>query len=574
MLHVKGESVKMRAYRIVILCYVSVISSLVIAQPEQYKTLTLNERQVCDVELLLNGGFEPLQGFMGQRDYNSVVEHMRLADNTVWPIPIVLDIKSELAASLQVGSLLKLYDRDTTALAILTVSDIWKPNKQKEAELVYGTTNTEHPGVKYLLQQTQEYYIGGTLKALELPAHYDFTQLRKTPAELKAYFKQQGYDKIVAFQTRNPMHRAHVELTRRAGRELGAHILIHPAVGPTKPDDIDYFTRVRGYKKLLSYYPENAVTLSLLPLAMHMAGPREALLHAIIRKNYGCTHFVVGRDHAGPGKDSTGKDFYGPYQAQELVAQYAQEIGITPVFFKEMLYLPDEDVYKPADQIEPGVKVWSLSGTQLRNLLRTGGEIPSWFSYPEIVRELHKSYPSRAKQGLTIFLTGLSGSGKSTLANALALALRELQYKSISLLDGDELRAHLTSELGFSKEHRSLNVRRTGFVAREITKSKGIAICSLIAPYQQDRAYNRTMIESVGNYIEVFISTPLQICEERDVKGLYAKARAGIIPQFTGINDPYEQPVNPELTIDTSKLTIQEALDSILSYLKQEQYIL
>lgn len=535
--------------------------------------ITLTQRQVCDLELLLNGGFAPLEGFMDSTEYNGVVNEMRLPDGTVWPMPIVLDVSEKVVQRISGADTVVLCDAEETILAYMSVSEIWQPNRLLEAEKVYGTTDCAHPGVAYVLKETGDYYIGGKVTKVTMPKHYDFLSLRKTPAELKAYFQEKGYDKVVAFQTRNPMHRAHVELTRRASKEVGAHLLLHPVVGMTKPGDVDHFTRVKCYRNLLKYYPENSVTLSLLPISMRMAGPKEALWHAIIRKNYGATHFIVGRDHAGPGKDSKGVDFYSPYAAQELVKKYSKEIGIEVVPFKEMVYVKEDDNYQPSDEIIKGKTVMNVSGTQLRKMLRDGLEIPSWFTYPEVITELRKVFPARPQQGFTIFLTGLPASGKSTIANALSVKLMEIQDRPVTLLDGDLVRTHLSSELTLSKAHRSLNVQRVGFVASEITKNRGAAICALIAPFEADRLINRKLIENNGNYIEVYVNTPQAECERRDPKGMYAKAREGKISGFTGIDGSYEAPQNPELIIDTTNTTISEAVDLIVNYLITERFI-
>ncbi len=532
----------------------------------------LTQRQMCDLELVMNGGFAPLTGFLKKIDYDSVVENMRLADGAVWPMPITLDVSEEAVKKIHEDNVLELRSPDGTLMATMAVEDAWQPDKAKEALCVYGTTSLEHPGVAYLMNKTKGYYVGGAVTKVAMPTYYDFVDIRRTPQELKAYFQDNGIYKVIAFQTRNPMHRAHLELTYRAAKNVGAHLLIHPVVGLTKPGDVDYRTRVRCYKKLMAHYPQGTATLSLLPLAMRMAGPREALWHALIRKNYGCTHFIIGRDHAGPGSFSNGVPFYGPYDSQDLVMKYAVEIGMEIVPFKEMVYIPDTDSYEQVDQVPPGVKTLNISGTQLRNILNNGLEIPSWFTYPEVAQELRIAYPPRNKQGFTIFFTGLSGSGKSTIANALAVKLNELQDRPITLLDGDIVRQYLSSELGFSKEHRALNVRRVGFVANEISKNGGIAICALIAPYEQDRKHNRDMISARAGYIEVYLSTSLADCEERDVKGLYAKARAGKIENFTGITDPYEVPIKPEITIDTAKVDIDQVLNLIINHLKKERY--
>ena len=535
--------------------------------------IILNQRNLCDLELLLNGGFAPLKGFMNQSDYNSVVENMQLVDGSVWPMPIVLDISEEQANSFTLGSSVALKDIEGFTVGILTVEDMWQPDKEKEAQFVYGTTSIEHPGVYFIKHQMKNWYVGGIIQPASPIIHVDFPELRKTPKQLKTYFHENGCTKVVAFQTRNPLHQAHVELTQRAAQQHGAHLLIHPVVGLTKPGDIDYFTRVRCYKQILKYYPKEMVTLSLLPISMRMAGPREALWHALIRKNYGCTHFIVGRDHAGPGTDSNGNYFYGPYAAQELITHYAQEIGITMVPFQEMVYVQESNSYMPIDEVPDGVTVLRISGTQLRAMLKAGNEIPSWFTYPEVAKELFKAYLPKHLKGTTVFFTGLSGAGKSTSAKLLALKLAEIQEKKITLLDGDIIRHNLSSELGFSKEHRSLNVRRVGYVASEITKHGGICLSALIAPYEKDRLYNRNLISSVGNYIEVHVSTPLEVCEERDAKGLYAKAREGIIANFTGISDPYEVPSSPEITINTAECPPEKIIDILVAYLSNASLV-
>ncbi|ARA91874.1 MAG: bifunctional sulfate adenylyltransferase/adenylylsulfate kinase [Bacteroidetes bacterium] len=539
-----------------------------------YPSITLTERQLCDIELLLNGGFSPLRGFLGQADYDRVVEEMRLTSGDLWPMPITLDVDEATATSLSEGDKVALRDPTGLLLAVLTVSDVWQPDKQREAEKVFGTTSQGHPAVHYLMNEAGSHYVGGTLEGIQLPIHYDFHDLRRTPREMRALFEANGWDKVVAFQTRNPMHRAHKELTDRAAEEVGGHLLIHPVVGMTKPGDVDYFTRVRCYKKLLRHYPEGRATISLLPLAMRMGGPREAVWHAIIRKNYGCTHFIVGRDHAGPGKDTDGTPFYGPYDAQELVIAHQDELGIQMVPFRLMVYVPERDAYEPIDEVQQrGDEFKMISGTQLRQMLAEGAEIPSWFSYEDVVAELRRTHPPRHKQGFTVFFTGLSGSGKSTVANALMVKLLELGGRPVTLLDGDVVRTHLSKGLGFSREDRSINVQRIGFVASEITKHGGIAICAPIAPYEADRRANRQRISDVGGYIEVFVDTPLEVCEARDVKGLYAKARAGIIKGFTGIDDPYEVPENPEIVVKTAEQTIEESAQQVFDALVEMGYL-
>jgi sulfate adenylyltransferase len=435
----------------------------------------LTPRQLCDLELLLNGGFSPLRGFMTRADYESVCTAMRLADGTLWPIPITLDVPEELAHSLRLGSMLALRDPEGVMLAALHVEEVWRPDVLAEAEAIYGTTDQEHPGVAYLLQRTHPHYVAWRLEGMQLPAHYDFRSFRLSPAELRAKFARLGWQRIVAFQTRNPMHRAHQELTLRAAKAVEAKLLIRPVVGLTRAGDIDHYTRVRRYQAILPHYPSDTVGLALLPLAMRMAGPREAVWHAIIRKNYGCSHFIIGRDHAGPGKDSSGIPFYEPYAAQELLRKHEEELGVQIVPFPNMVYVTDLDTYLPENEVPEGMQVLNISGTELRRLAE-GRDIPSWFTCPEVATALKRSYAPRHRQGFTTLFTGLSGAGKSTIANVLLVKLLEMGGRSVTLLDGDIVRKHLSSELGFSKEHRDLNIRRIGFVASEITKHGGVAM--------------------------------------------------------------------------------------------------
>lgn len=535
----------------------------------QLPSWDLTPRQICDLELLMNGGFAPLKGFMGQADYDGVVANMRMADGTLWPMPITLDVSEAFADKVEPGQDVALRDQEGVILAILSISDKWVPNKAVEAEKVFGADDLAHPAVNYLHNQAGKVYLGGPVIGIQQPVHYDFKARRDTPNELRALFRKLGWRKIVAFQTRNPLHRAHQELTFRAAREAEANLLIHPVVGMTKPGDVDHFTRVRCYEAVLDKYPAQTTALSLLNLAMRMAGPREAVWHGLIRKNHGCTHMIVGRDHAGPGKNSQGKDFYDPYAAQELFAQHAAEIGIEMVDFKHMVYVQEKAQYYPANEIPEGSTVLDISGTELRRRLREGLDIPEWFSFPEVVNELRKTSPARSKQGFTVFFTGLSGSGKSTIANALMVKLMEMGGRPVTLLDGDVVRKHLSSELGFSKEHRDLNIKRIGYVASEITKNGGIAICAPIAPYTATRRAVREMIESFGAFIEVHVATSLEECERRDRKGLYKLAREGKIKEFTGISDPYEAPTQAELVVDTENVDVDHCAHQVLLKLEQ-----
>jgi sulfate adenylyltransferase len=538
-----------------------------------YPSWNLTDRQLCDIELLLNGAFSPLEGFLSRAEYDSVLAKMRLPSGLVWPIPINLDVSREFAAGIKSGDRVALRDPEGVLIATLEVGDIWEPDKSLEARSVFGTEDEHHPGVYFLKQRAGPVYVGGKLRGVEPPMHYDFKILRDSPSELRGRFRKLGWRKIVAFQTRNPMHRAHQELTLRAARETEANLLLQPVVGMTRPGDIDHYTRVRCYEHMLKHYPEQTTALSLLNLAMRMAGPREALWHAIIRKNYGCTHFIVGRDHAGPGSDQNGKPYYGPYAAQELVREYEKEIEVTLVPFREMVYVEQKAQFVPEDQVTADMTVAKLSGTEFRRRLREGIEIPEWFSYPEIIAELRKTHPPKHQQGFTVFFTGLSGSGKSTIANALLVKLLENGTRRVTLLDGDVVRKHLSSELGFSREHRDINILRIGYVASEITKYGGISICAPIAPYAATRRRVREMVEATGGFVEIHVATPLEVCEGRDRKGLYAKARAGTLKEFTGISDPYEEPVNPEMRIDTQNLSPDLAAHRILVKLESLGYI-
>jgi sulfate adenylyltransferase len=533
----------------------------------------LTARQLCDLELLANGGFSPLSGFLGRADYESVCSSMRLADGTLWTVPVVLDLPDDVAEGLSKGSSLALRDAEGVMLAAIEVQEMYRPDSEQEAKAVYGTDNPEHPGVAHLLQRTHPVYVAGRLEAIQLPVHYDFRRLRLTPSELRAEFDRLGWQKVVAFQTRNPMHRAHLELTMRAAKEVEANLLIQPSVGMTKPGDVDHYTRVRCYEALMGRFPRSTAMLSLLPLSMRMGGPREAVFHATIRKNYGCSHFIVGRDHAGPGRDSSGTPFYGPYDAQELLQQHEDELGVKMVPFRMMVYVEDLDAYYPEDEVPEGKRALNISGTELRRRLAEGSHIPEWFTFPEVAEELRRSYPPRKEQGFTVLFTGLSGSGKSTIANALISKFLEMGGRPVTLLDGDLVRKNLSSELGFSKEHRDINIRRIGYVASEITKNGGIAICAPIAPYDAVRKEVRAMIEPAGGFILVHVATSVEICEQRDRKGLYAKARAGIIPEFTGVSDPYEVPADSDVTIDTESTTAEEAAQQVLLHLEHEGYI-
>ena len=542
---------------------------------QRFPVITLTQRQLCDLELLMNGAFSPLRGFMTRGAYENVLEKMRLPNGMLWSMPVTLDVTDDIAGKLQAGGYLGLNDPEGFMLAVLRITDKWKPDKRREAELVYGTDSLKHPGVRFLFEQVQGNYVGGDVEGIQLPMHYDFETLRDTPEELRHLFEKHGWRRVVAFNTSKPMHRLHRDITLRIAKEAQANILLHPAVGMTKPGDLHYYARVHCYQAIRRHYPHNLAILSLLPMAVRMAGPREALINAIVRQNYGCSHFIVGPEHAAPPEVRLGGErFYPRYAAQELVAQHQGELDIQMTTVKEMHYVPDDDRFLPDDQIEKeGKKGVQFTEKELYDHLAHGQEIPGWFSFPDVVAELRKVCPPRNRQGITLFFTGLSGSGKSTLAKILYAKFIEAGARPVTLLDGDIVRKNLSSELGFSKEHRDLNVRRIGFVASEITKNGGIAICAPIAPYTATRRAVRELIEQHGAFIEIHVATPLDVCESRDRKGLYAKARQGLIPEFTGVSDPYEVPERPELRIDTADLSPMQAAQEILLYLLSKGYL-
>ncbi len=532
-------------------------------------SIQISERAVCDLELLASGGFSPLSGFMGQADHERVVSEMRLADGTLFPMPITLPVDD---GQVQLDGDIALRNAKNDLLAVMTVEEAYQWDRDAVAQHVFGTRDTRHPLVAEM-HRWGAYNIAGKLRVLQLPRHYDFQELRHTPRQVRERLSAIGNPNVVAFQTRNPLHRAHEELTKRAADQIDGVLLLHPVVGMTKPGDVDHYTRVRAYRALAQHhYDPDRILLSLLPLAMRMAGPREALWHAIIRRNYGANYFIVGRDHAGPGNDSSGKPFYGPYDAQHLTLQHQEELGVGIMTFGEMVYLSDEQRYEEVNKIAPGMPTASISGTQVReNYLNKGQLLPDWFTRPEVAQVLQDSYPARHKQGVCIWFTGLSGAGKSTTAEILTTLLLE-HGRQVTVLDGDVVRTHLSQGLGFSKEDRDTNIRRIGFVAAEITRHGGIAICAAVSPYRATRNDVRAMVGG-DQFIEVFVDTPLDVCEQRDVKGMYAKARRGEIKDFTGIDDPYEPPMHPELTLDTVGATPEQNARRILGFLREKGFV-
>lgn len=542
------------------------------AYAKRLPRLRLSLRSQCDLELLALGGFSPLRTFMGEADYHSVVQRMRLADGTLFPIPIALPVP--LSCVLPLGSDVALCDERNDILAVMTVEEYFTASREEEALAVFGTLDTRHPLVSEMYRWSDGApmlrYVSGALRVLRLPTHHDFVELRLSPQETRQRLATYGHTNIVAFQTRNPLHRAHEEMTKRAIEQVDGVLLLHPSVGMTRPGDVDHFTRVRTYQALTThYYEANRVLLALLPLAMRMGGPREALLHAIIRRNYGANYFIVGRDHAGPGNDKNGTPFYAPYAAQALAKAHEAELGVTILTFQEMRYVVSEQRYEEVDKISAGTRTVTLSGTQIREqYLSKGITLPGWFTRPEVADILAQSYPPTYQHGICVWFTGLSGSGKSTTAEILATLLLEYGRQS-TLLDGDIVRTHLSQGLGFSREDRDINIRRIGFVASEIARHGGIAICAAISPYRRTRDDVRQMVTAYPNshFIEVFLNTPLEVCEARDPKGLYAQARRGELPLFTGIDDPYEPPNAPEIVLDTVHTSANENAHLIVNLL-------
>ena len=540
-------------------------------QASHLPSVKISARAMCDLELLASGGFSPLDRFMGKADYERVLTEMRLKNGTLFPIPVTLPLNEEDLPKW--GEAITLADARNNPLAIMQLEEVYPYDPQREARLVLGTTDPRHPLISEMVRWGKV-YVSGSLRVLDLPKYHDFVELRRTPAQVRALLEEMGNDNVVAFQTRNPMHRIHEELTKRAASEVGGSLLVHPVVGLTKPGDVDHYTRVRTYRALVeNYYEANHTLLSLLPLAMRLAGPREALWHAIIRRNHGATHFIVGRDHAGPGKDSKGLPFYGPYEAQLMMQQYSDELGVQPVEFKELVYLPDEDRYEEENKISEGTRVFNISGTQVRDdYLAKGRLLPEWFTRRETAEILRQMYPPRHRQGFCLWFTGLSGSGKSTTAEIVVSLLLE-RGRQITLLDGDVVRTHLTKGLGFSREDRDTNILRIGFVAGEIVRHGGIAITAAISPYRATRKEARKMVGE-DRFFEIFVDTPIEVCESRDVKGLYARARRGQITGFTGVDDPYETPVDPEIILDTVNASAEENAHKIVAFLDERGFLL
>lgn len=534
---------------------------------------TLTPRQYGDLEMLAIGGFSPLTGFLNRTDYEAVLERGRLADGTLWPLPICLDLPEDIAQELETNSRLVLRDSEGVALGVLTVTDVWQPDLEQEAEAVYGTADLRHPGVAQLRRKTLPFYAGGLLECVQQPEELDFPGLRLTPAELRKSFAENGWKRIVAFQTRGPIHRAQHELTTRVMKQLDAALLINPVIGIPDPGENKHYALVRSLRAALQHFPDNAVQLSLLPLASRLAGPREALLHAIIQQNNGCTHVIAGPELASPPDGSSPRPFYGPYEARDYLVSNQKELSIQVAPVERMVFLPGDDRFALENEVSPNKATWTLYRRDLVDMLERGMDLPSWFTWPEVEVELRTISPPLSEQGFTVFVTGLPSSGKSTIARMLRVRLLEFGGRQVTLLDGDVVRTHLSKKLGFSKEDRDINIRRIGFVASEITKNGGVAICAPIAPYDALRKDVREMISARGGFVLIHVSTPLEVCEQRDRKGLYAKARAGLIKEFTGISDPYEEPEDAELAIDTSKRTPSECVDTVIAVLRKRGFL-
>ncbi|HYU24920.1 MAG TPA: bifunctional sulfate adenylyltransferase/adenylylsulfate kinase [Thermoanaerobaculia bacterium] len=533
-----------------------------VAGADRLPSIQLSERSRCDLELLATGGFSPLDRFLARADYERVVAEMRLANGTLFPIPVTLPVSDD--APVAQGRDVALRNAQNEILGVMTVEEIFE---RIDETPVFGTRDTRHPLVAEMRGWGRR-CVSGPLRVISAGTPWDFRELRRTPAEVRALLAARGREHVVAFQTRNPMHRAHEELTKRAIEALDAILLLHPAVGMTKPGDVDHATRVRTYKALTeTYYAPERVLLSLLPLAMRMAGPREALWHAIIRRNFGATHFIVGRDHASPGP------FYGPYDAQELLVQHEDEVGVEMVPFRELVYVVEEDRYEEASAVPPHAATRSISGTQVRDdYLGKGEPLPAWFTRPEIAAILTESHPPKHRQGFCVWFTGLSGAGKSTTGEIVVSRLLE-HGRQVTLLDGDVVRTHLSKGLGFSKEDRDANILRIGFVAAEIVRHGGAVVCAAVSPYRATRDRVREMV-GADRFVEVFVDTPLDVCEARDKKGMYAQARRGAIKNFTGIDDPYEPPLSAELTIETTATTPEANAGRIVELLRERGWVL
>lgn len=537
-------------------------------ETREMASVDLDWQQICLLELLLNGALSPLAGYMGREEMAGVLSAMRLPDGRFWPLPVVLAVPAKAAAGLSPGKPVALRDAEGFMPAILHVGEIWEADPEAEARLA------EASGLPMAapLAEAGMCYLAGRVEGVALPPRNDFLALRSTPAQLREQFQRRGWRKVLAYQPSQPMHRPHQEFVLGAAVEQEANLLIHPMAGADPVMVASHFALVRSCQVIMPRFPAATSAMALNPLMPLASGPRESWLRAIIARNYGCSHLVVGGETplAGDfrrGEDASCLDAILPDDARD-------QLAVRLIGFPRLVYAEDRDEYLADTEVPPGARVQTMNGEELSRRLMGGLKVPEWFTYPEVLAELRKAYPPRSRQGFTVFFTGLSGAGKSTIARALTVKLMEMDGRRVTLLDGDVVRRHLSSELGFSKAHRDINIRRIGYVASEITKHGGIAICAPIAPYASTRRAVRAMIEAWGGFIEIHVATSVDVCESRDRKGLYAKARAGLIPEFTGISDPYEVPENPELAIDTARCSVEEAIQTIILKLEHEGFLL
>ncbi len=543
--------------------------------------IRLTPRQLCDLELLLNGAYSPLTGFMDQASYASVRDRMRLPDETLWPLPVILAINTELASKIAVNDRVQLLNEENVTVALLVVTELWGVAYTDDCEAFFGSTDRRHIGVQVFVDQQDAVCLAGRVTGLVELRHHDFNALRQSPRELRARFARHDWRRVIAFHTRDPIHRAEFQLTLDAAHTAEANLLLHPAIGPTIPNDDHHYMRVHCYEKVLAHYTEQTTALSVIELPAFYAGPREALLHGIVRKNHGCTHIIVTLDHASPVPTTPSLTFYAAAQAQALFSAHQAELDIMMIATTRYCYTPQQGRWLALPLTAAGTED-ALDNQPAEPIidhaegcwrLERGIDLPPWFSFDNVLQHMRKVIKVRHQQGFTVFFTGISGAGKSTIAHALLVKLHEAMTRSITLLDGDIVRRFLSSDLGFSKRDRDQNILRIGFVATEITRSGGVAICAAIAPYAETRQRVRDKVSNVGGFIEVYVNTPLAVCEQRDRKGIYAAARAGRVKNLTGVNDPYEVPENPEVRIDTERLTPALAAHRILLKLQNLDYI-
>jgi sulfate adenylyltransferase len=502
---------------------------------------TLGEAQLGELELLTSGVFAPLRGFMDAADVAAVDVRGTLADGMPWPVPVILDVPAD--AIPPDADHLVLQDQEGSPLAVLAITErLAKPSVVR---------------------------LAGPVTALREPEHGPFRQLRRRPEEVRAELSADAASpatspgatagNVLAYATRRPLNKRHIGQLRHFASQLNARLLVLPLIaGPadvvTRPEAL-----VRTVLAASQHLPADTLVVPV-PLASRAAEPdaktADLRAAAVVAAAYGATHLLAD----APGlAGSPGGTKPGPLDLPG--------VPIPVIGTGEWAYDPRSEVWRPLALIEPGAEQGELTDSELGALLDSGAEIPAWFAPPSVARELRRARPPRAERGLAIFFTGLSGSGKSTVARGLAEALIERGDRTVSLLDGDQVRHLLSAGLTFSRADRDLNIARIGYVAAEVARHGGIAICAPIAPYAQARAAAREMVTEVGDFLLIYISTPVDVCAARDRKGLYAKARAGLIKGFTGVSDPYEEPRDADLVLDTSAMTRQQAVDSVLKLL-------